>query len=207
MRCHNARYHCSFARSPLGSGRTVRGPRDFSRGIRTQFSRTEGSRAPGSGVAVSSSGSLWCPENFEHRVTFLSGGFSREKKPFFGSLWGHPERSRDGSVRAGPCAGFAACRDSRRGGPPSRGRIHGPASRPGQVLSSLPGRFLSLFHRLWISRSQTPPTRGAGADKASPTRRPSSGSDREEQFGSIAAAVKGIARGRGEGRRRSGLLR
>jgi len=40
-------------RAPL-----VRGPRDFSRGIRTQFSRTEGSGAPLRRVAVSSSGSL-----------------------------------------------------------------------------------------------------------------------------------------------------
>lgn len=52
---------------------------------------------------------------------FFSGGISREKKPFLGSLWGHPEESQDGSVRAGPGADFAACRDSRRGGPPSRG--------------------------------------------------------------------------------------
>jgi hypothetical protein len=42
----------------LGRAPLVRGPRDFSRGIRTQFSRTEGSGAPLRRVAVSSSGSL-----------------------------------------------------------------------------------------------------------------------------------------------------
>jgi hypothetical protein len=70
----------------------VRGPRDFSRGIRTQFSRTEGSKAPGSGVAVSSSGSLWCPENFEDRPTFLFVGYPPRKKAVFGVALGAPRK-------------------------------------------------------------------------------------------------------------------
>jgi hypothetical protein len=51
--------------------RLVRGPRDFSRGIRTQFSRTEGSKCSRQRVAVSSSGCLWCPEIFSEPFDFL----------------------------------------------------------------------------------------------------------------------------------------
>jgi len=87
-----------------GQARLVRGPRDFSRGIRTQFSRTEGSGSSRQRVAVSSLGCLCCPEIFEDRLTFLSAGRSPPKKSRLGHLFGSPEEASGLSVRAEPGA-------------------------------------------------------------------------------------------------------
>jgi hypothetical protein len=75
----------------------VRGPRDFSRGIRTQFSRTEGSGAPLRRVAVSSSGSLCCPEIFSGTFRFsFRSVFRLKREPPFCSFGG------SGSFLPGP---------------------------------------------------------------------------------------------------------
>jgi hypothetical protein len=57
-------------------------------------------------------------------------------------------------VRAGQGADFAACRDGRRGGPPSREGVYGLSRRTRQVLSTLLDRFFNLIHKLWISRGR-----------------------------------------------------
>jgi hypothetical protein len=80
---HYARYHfLSPSRCCSGKERTrlVRGPRDFSRGIRTQFSRTEGSGCSRQRVAVSSSGCLWCPEIFQEPFDFSFRSVFRLKR-------------------------------------------------------------------------------------------------------------------------------
>ena len=87
---------------------------------------------------------------------FFWGAISREKKPFFWSLLGHPEGFSGWVLRAGPDADFAASRDGRRGGPPSRGRIHEPGRSYGQVLLVFLRRFRALIHSLsmvWVSTS------------------------------------------------------
>jgi hypothetical protein len=48
---------------------------------------------------------------------------------------------------------FAACRDGRRRGPPSREGVYGLSPETRQVLSILSDRFFNLIHTLWISRA------------------------------------------------------
>ena len=122
----------------------MRGPRDFSRGIRTQFSRTEGSGAPCSGVAVSSSGGLCCPEIFSGASRFFPFGIpigrSRAGQPFLAS-----EVSFGEPVRAGPGC-LAACRRPRRG---RRRRGSGY-----MVYPSEPGKFFRRFGSFFQSYPQ-----------------------------------------------------
>ena len=67
------------------------GDHAISRGVLgLSFQGPRGAGAPGSGVAVSSSGSLCCPENFEDRPTFLFLGYPPRRKAVFGVALGAP---------------------------------------------------------------------------------------------------------------------
>ena len=115
--------------------RLVRGPRDFSRGIRTQFSRTEGSGAPLRRDAVSSSGSLCCPEFFFGTFRFSFRSVFRLKRESPTCSFGGPEFP-PGAVRAGP--GCLAARRRPRRGRRRRGRGYMvDRLRPGKFFRSL----------------------------------------------------------------------
>jgi hypothetical protein len=128
----------------------VRGPRDFSRGIRTQFSRTEGSGAPLRRVAVSSSGSLCCPEIFFRSLSiFFSFGIPIEKRTAV-LLFRAPGVSFRG-VRLSGTGCLAGLPSTAPWEAPSREGLYGRSPSTRQVLSIAFDRFFNLIHTLWIT--------------------------------------------------------
>ena len=140
---------------PPNGGRC--GDHAISRGVLgLSFQGPRGAGAPGSGVAVSSSGCPWCPEFSSGPSTFLFGRYLPGKKADWRALWGHLEEASGWVHQSRTGAAIATCRDGRRRGPPSRGRIHELPRRLRQVLSIAFGRFSNVIHRFvdkWEGRT------------------------------------------------------
>jgi hypothetical protein len=127
----------------------VRGPRDFSRVLGLSFQGPRGAGAPCSGVAVSSSVSLCCPEIFfgTFRLSFRSVFRLKRKSP--SASWGPEFPPVPSEARAG-------CLAARRRRPPLGAAVEGaaiwsiPRSWARSFESSSP--FCNLIHKLWISR-------------------------------------------------------
>lgn len=140
----------SFARS--AGWRYRCGDHAISRGVLgLSFQGPRGAGAPCSGVAVSSSGSLCCPEFFFGASRFFSVRYSDWKEvELFSPFW-LPKFPSGEPVRAGQRC-LAASPSTAPWEAPSRERLYGLSLRPRQVLSIAFDRFFNLIHKLWISR-------------------------------------------------------
>jgi hypothetical protein len=127
------------------------GDHAISRGVLgLSFQGPRGAGAPLRRVAVSSSGSLCCPEFFfgTFRFSFLSVFRLKRESPF--CSFGDP-----GSFLPGPSElerdAFAGLPSTAPWEAPSREGLYGRSPSTRQVLSITFDRFFNLIHKLWIT--------------------------------------------------------
>lgn len=135
------------------------GDHAISRGVLgLSFQGPRGAVAPGSGVAVSSSGSLCCPEIFSGAFRFsFSFGIPIEKENRRPSLRGSGVSSGTRPSWIGMPCGLPSTAPWEA---PSRERLYGPPRPTRQVLSDLSDRFFNLIHKLWITSADAWAGRG-----------------------------------------------